>query len=197
MRRTLPWRGSDLRFRCGTIDETRAAAAALAGAIGDEGLVLALIGPLGAGKTAFVKGLAAGLGIDPEAVSSPTFVIANQYATGDRPLAHVDLYRLEHADQLDDAGFVDMLEPGAVVAVEWADRLPEALPADRLELRIERAGTAPTGSKAGADESRSFAVSATREGSREILEAWEKALRAAPEVARVAWIDPDVGTESG
>jgi len=101
--------------------------------------VVALEGPLGAGKTVFVKGLAAGLGLDPAGVSSPTFVIASEYpARAGLRLAHVDLYRVESPAELDAAGFLDLLEPGAVLAVEWADRLPEALPRDRLELRIER-----------------------------------------------------------
>ncbi len=157
-----------MRFRCSGIDATTRAARALADAIGPEGLVLGLVGPLGAGKTAFVKGLAAGLGVDPASVSSPTFVIANEYAGAGRKLAHVDLYRLETRDELDDVGFVDMLEPGAVVAVEWADRLPDALPADRLTLRIERAKDDP--------DSRSFTASATRRGSLAVLEAWVKTL---------------------
>ena len=163
-----------MRFRCSGIEATSRAARALAESIGSEGLLLSLIGPLGAGKTAFVKGLAAGLGVDPDTVSSPTFVIANQYAAGSRTLAHVDLYRLETARELDDAGFVDLLEPGAVVAVEWGDRLPEALPADRLELRIER--------DAAVAESRTFAASATGRGSRGTLAAWQGSLGRIPQV---------------
>ena len=101
--------------------------------------MVSLIGPLGAGKTVFVKGLAAGLGIDPALVASPTFVIASEYpAAGGRRLAHVDLYRVESRDELDAAGFADLLEPGTVVAVEWGDRFPEALPSDRLEVAISR-----------------------------------------------------------
>lgn len=157
-----------MRFRCSSIDATGQAARALAESIGSDGLLLSLIGPLGAGKTAFVKALAAGLGIDPTAVSSPTFVIANQYQIGSRILAHVDLYRIETASELDDAGFVDLLEPGAVIAVEWGDRLPAALPADRLELRIERDAAQP--------ESRTFAASATGRGSRDTLAAWQVSL---------------------
>ncbi len=168
-----------MQFRCSATSATHAAAGALATAIGDEGLLLALVGPLGAGKTAFVKGLADGLGVDPALVSSPTFVIVNHYpaACGDPDgpapagLAHVDLYRLESEAELEDVGFRDLLGPGAVVAVEWADRLPEALPDDRLEVRIERPADATRA------ESRSFTVSATRKGSRAVLEAWEHALR--------------------
>ena len=160
-----------MQFRCAGTEATRAASRVLAQAVGGRGLVLSLIGPLGAGKTVFVKGLAEGLGIDPVTVSSPTFVIANQYESSEgRRLAHVDLYRLRTASELDDAGFLDMLEPGAVVAVEWGDRLPGALPRDRLEVRVER--------DAGMGESRSFAVSATGRGSQQLLEAWERRLRA-------------------
>ena len=161
-----------MQFRSSTAEGTRAAARALASVIPAEGLVIGLVGPLGAGKTAFVKGLAEGLGLDPGQVSSPTFVIANQYAAPRHDLAHVDLYRLASAAELDDAGFLDMLEPGAVVAVEWADRLPEALPADRLELRIER----PAARDGGAGDSRIFTAGATRRGSRAVLDAWQRAL---------------------
>ena len=159
-----------MRFRCAGTEATRAASRVLSQVVEGRSLVLSLIGPLGAGKTVFVKGLAEGLGIDPVTVSSPTFVIANQYESpaGSR-LAHVDLYRLKTVSELDDAGFLDMLEPGAVVAVEWGDRLPGALPRDRLEVRVERDG--------GQGESRSFAVSATGRGSQQVLEAWETRLR--------------------
>ncbi len=161
-----------MRFRCADIEATRVASLALSHVIDSKGLTLSLIGPLGAGKTAFVKGLAEGLGIDPAGVSSPTFVIANQYASPDgRQLAHVDLYRLETVSELDDVGFLDMLEPGGIVAVEWGDRLPDALPGDRLELRVDR--------EAGTEESRSFAVSATGRDSQRVLEAWQSRLREA------------------
>lgn len=110
--------------------------------VGKRGLVVALVGPLGAGKTAFAKGLAEGLGIDPAVVASPTFVVACEYPTADgRPLAHVDCYRVGSRDELEAAGFADLLEPGAVVVVEWADRFPEALPVDRLTLEISRPDT--------------------------------------------------------
>jgi tRNA threonylcarbamoyl adenosine modification protein YjeE len=103
----------------------------------ERGLVVSLVGPLGAGKTVFVKGLAQGLGIDPAVVTSPTFVISSEYPIGaGRRLAHVDLYRVESRDELEAAGFADLLETGAVVAVEWGDRFSEALPPDRLEIAI-------------------------------------------------------------
>lgn len=139
-----------MRFHSRSAEETRRAAAALGAAIdatlaaepGAPAFVVALVGPLGAGKTEWVRGLAEGLGVDPRAVASPTFVIASEYP-GRRRLAHVDLYRLASEAELEAAGFLDLLAPGAVVAVEWADRFPAALPADRLEVRIERSAQAP------------------------------------------------------
>ena len=124
-------------------EATHAAARRLAGALDAAGLVIGLIGPLGAGKTAFVKGLAEGLGLDPAQVASPTFVIACEYATpGGLRLAHVDCLRVESEAELEAAGFLDLLVPGVVLAVEWSDRFPDALPADRLELRFARAAGA-------------------------------------------------------
>jgi len=120
-------------------DETFERGAALGRSIGAHGLAIALIGPLGAGKTVFVKGLASGLGIDPRVVSSPTFVIAQQYAIAEGPetLHHVDLYRLESSLELDSIGFDDMLGRGQVVAVEWADRFPEVLGREYLSIGFE------------------------------------------------------------
>jgi tRNA threonylcarbamoyladenosine biosynthesis protein TsaE len=130
-----------LRFRSRSASETRAAARRLGAAIlavnETEAIVIGLVGPLGAGKTEWVKGLAEGLGADARLVASPTYVVASEYPlreAGGRPLAHVDLYRVESETELEDAGFLDLLTPGAVVAVEWADRFPKALPADRLEV---------------------------------------------------------------
>ena len=126
-------------FHSRDADATRRLGAALGRSVGAQGLVIALVGPLGAGKTVFVKGLAEGLGVDPRVVSSPTFVIAQQYAVPEGPetLHHVDLYRLESAGELDAIGFDDMLAPGQVDAVEWSDRFPEALGRERLEIRFE------------------------------------------------------------
>jgi tRNA threonylcarbamoyladenosine biosynthesis protein TsaE len=119
--------------------ETRAAGQALARCLGAEGLCIALCGELGAGKTLFAQGLAEGLGIDPGLVTSPTFAIANAFL---RPqgtaFVHVDLYRLASRDELEATGFADWFEPGAVIAVEWADRFPDALPHDRLQLTLTR-----------------------------------------------------------
>jgi tRNA threonylcarbamoyladenosine biosynthesis protein TsaE len=128
-----------LRFPSRSPEDTFEAARLLATAVDEHGLVVSLVGPLGAGKTVFAKGLAAGLGVDEASVSSPTFVIASEYPTpGGRRLAHVDLYRVESRDELEAAGFSELLDPGSVVVVEWADRFPEALPSDRLEIEISR-----------------------------------------------------------
>jgi tRNA threonylcarbamoyladenosine biosynthesis protein TsaE len=128
-----------LRIETASPEATAAAGRALASALDPAvGLFVALSGPLGAGKTVFVKGAAAGLGIDPGGVASPTFVLASRYA-GRATLLHADLYRIESEDELLAAGFLDWLEPGALVVAEWGDRFPDALPQDRLDLRIERA----------------------------------------------------------
>lgn len=104
--------------------ETSAVAEKLARTLRPGTFVL-LHGNLGAGKTAFVRGLASGLGIDPDEVSSPTFVLVQQYR-GPMPLTHVDLYRLDSAAAVDDLG-LEELAAGGVLAVEWADRLPHPL----------------------------------------------------------------------
>ena len=85
-----------------------------------------------------MQGLARGLGVRGR-VASPTFTIVNEH-DGRVPLFHVDFYRLEHAAELANIGFDDYFERGGVVVVEWADRFAEALPADRLEVRIELTG---------------------------------------------------------
>lgn len=114
-------------------------ASQLGRSIGARGLAIGLIGPLGSGKTLFVKGLAEGLGVDPRIVSSPTFVIAQQYPLPEGPeaLHHLDLYRLESEAELESIGFLDLLGPGQVLAVEWLDRFPDVLGDERLEIEFE------------------------------------------------------------
>jgi tRNA threonylcarbamoyladenosine biosynthesis protein TsaE len=133
--------------------------------------VLLLCGPLGAGKTVFVQGLAAGLGLDPRAVASPTFVIAHEYAApGGRRLCHVDCYRLASAGELEAAGLLDLLAPGAVVAVEWGDRFEQALPSERLTLRFERAP--------GEDSRRRLSAVASGPAAQALLARWQAAIAA-------------------
>lgn len=116
--------------------ETFAAGRRLAGSLAPGTFVL-LHGDLGAGKTAFVRGLAAGLGADPGDVSSPTFVLIQHYQ-GRVPLTHVDLYRLDTGPAVDDLG-LEELASGGVVAIEWAERLPRAL-AGSVTVKIEDLG---------------------------------------------------------
>ena len=99
------------------------------------GETIALTGPLGAGKTWFVKGLARGLDIDPRDVTSPTFLVIHQLA-GRLALAHLDAYRTGGAAELAEMGAGDLFRPDSVVVVEWADRAEGILPDDRLDLSI-------------------------------------------------------------
>ncbi len=120
-------------------DETRRLAACLA-AVARPGDLLALYGDLGAGKTEFAKGFAAGLGVTVT-VSSPSFILMAEYA-GRLPLFHLDLYRLASADDALAGGLLDERQAGGVTLVEWPERFGRALPADRLDVRIDGAGEA-------------------------------------------------------
>jgi tRNA threonylcarbamoyladenosine biosynthesis protein TsaE len=106
-------------------DETQAVARALASTL-HAGDVVLLSGELGAGKTAFVRGLAVGLGIDPDDVFSPTFTLVHEYRGGRLTLYHADLYRLEQA-ATDDLGLEEMGATDGVLAIEWPDRLTHEL----------------------------------------------------------------------
>ena len=100
------------------------------------GTVLAYRGGLGAGKTAFTRGLAKGLGCEGR-VTSPTFTIVNEYE-GRLPLFHFDMYRLGDEDELFDIGWEDYLNRGGVCAVEWSEQVPGALPEDAVHVVIQR-----------------------------------------------------------
>ena len=102
------------------------------------GAVIALYGDLGCGKTAFVRGLARGMGLAC-AVTSPTFTIVNEY-DGPRPLFHFDMYRLSSADELFDIGWEDYLRRGGVCAVEWSENVPGAFEGDEIAVRFEKTG---------------------------------------------------------
>ena len=123
--------------------QTQQIAAQLARGL-QPGDLVALEGELGAGKTVFVRGLAVGLGIKPTGVSSPTFVIRQEYggAGPDAPaLVHIDAYRLSGPDELETIGWNELLHDRAVIiAVEWPSRIAKSLPASRIEVAIEHAG---------------------------------------------------------
>lgn len=101
------------------------------------GDVIAYYGDLGAGKTAFTRGLAAGLGVT-ECVTSPTYTIVNEYLSGRMPLFHFDMYRLSSSEELFDIGWEDYLARGGVCAVEWSENVRDALPPDAVTVTIAR-----------------------------------------------------------
>ena len=101
------------------------------------GAVVAYTGDLGAGKTAFTRGLARGLDIS-ERVTSPTFTIVNEYEGGRLPLFHFDLYRLGSSDELFDIGWEDYLSRGGVCAVEWSENVADALEEDAIRVDLRR-----------------------------------------------------------
>ena len=117
--------------------QTEAIGAAL-GKIIDPGTVIAYRGDLGAGKTAFTRGLAKGLGCT-EIVTSPTYTIVNEYLGGRIPLFHFDMYRLRSSDDLFDIGWEDYLDRGGVCAVEWSENVDDAME-DALYITIEKLG---------------------------------------------------------
>lgn len=117
-----------------SVGDTRALAGELANLVQPGDLIL-LSGDLGTGKTAFVQGLARGLGVS-EAVTSPAFVLARTY-DGRLPLAHLDVYRLEHLQELIDIGIAELLDEAGVTVVEWGEVVVSVLPADFLEVRLE------------------------------------------------------------
>ena len=118
-------------------DETQAVARDLAAHL-KPGDVVRLSGELGAGKTAFVRGLAAGLGIDPDTVTSPTFTLVHEYRGGRLALYHADLYRLDKT-ATEDLGLEEIGVADAVLAVEWPDRLTHAIP-DAIDVEMELTG---------------------------------------------------------
>ena len=116
--------------------QTEEIGAALAAEL-KPGAVLAFTGDLGAGKTAFVRGLARGLGI-AERVTSPTFTIVNEYEGGRLPLFHFDMYRLGSSEELFDIGWEDYLARGGVCAVEWSENIADALEESCIKVDIRR-----------------------------------------------------------
>ena len=122
--------------------ETRALGGRLANALW-AGSVVAFTGDLGAGKTAFVSGMAEALGVE-EQVTSPTFTIVNEYEGGRLPLFHFDMYRLGDADELFHIGWEDYLARGGICAVEWSENVEEAIEEDAVRVDISRGGDETT-----------------------------------------------------
>ena len=125
-----------MEYRSRSEAETEALGRRLAAVLA-PGAVVAYRGDLGMGKTAFTRGLARGLGYEGR-VTSPTFTIVNEYEGGGLPLFHFDMYRLEDAGDLFDIGWEDYLDRGGVCAVEWSERVEEALPEDAVTVSIAR-----------------------------------------------------------
>jgi tRNA threonylcarbamoyladenosine biosynthesis protein TsaE len=158
---------ADLAYEARTPADSDALGAAFAAAC-EPGLVVGLVGMLGAGKTAFVRAVAAGLGVPTEAVGSPTFVLIREYE-GRLPVFHFDTYRLRDADEFLDLGAAELFDAGGVCLIEWADRVADVLPADTLWVRIEV--TAP--------ESRRFEFRASGPRARRFVEQLRRQLTAA------------------
>ena len=126
-----------MEFITNSPEETERVGAAL-GRILPAGTILAYRGDLGAGKTAFTRGLARGLGYG-EPVTSPTYTIVNEYLGGRLPLFHFDMYRLGSSDDLWDIGWEDYLERGGICAVEWSENVADAME-DAIIITIEKLG---------------------------------------------------------
>ena len=118
--------------------ETEAVGRALATVLGPD-CVIGLIGPLGAGKTRFVRAIAEAVGVDPREIGSPTFVLIHEYE-GSLTIYHFDAYRLKTADDFDDLGAADYWSAGGVCLVEWADRVRDRLPGDTWWVNITPTG---------------------------------------------------------
>ncbi|MGD0770283.1 MAG: tRNA (adenosine(37)-N6)-threonylcarbamoyltransferase complex ATPase subunit type 1 TsaE [Tepidisphaeraceae bacterium] len=122
-----------------SVAQTESIAAELAETlVGGE--CIALDGPLGAGKTQFVRGLAAALGANPRAVSSPTFVLLNVYQGGRLAVFHLDAYRVAGPRDFESIGFPELLDQHGVIVVEWAGRVKEILPPNRINVTMEVTG---------------------------------------------------------
>ncbi len=126
-----------MEFTTHSPKETEALGAAL-GKILQPGQVIAYLGDLGAGKTAFTRGLARGLGAT-DLVTSPTYTIVNEYLSGRLPLFHFDMYRLASSEDLWDIGWEDYLDRGGVCAVEWSENVADALE-DAITVNIQKTG---------------------------------------------------------
>ena len=126
----------------------------------EPGTVVALWGELGTGKTVLARGIAIGLGIDEESVTSPTFIILREHFGGRLPLYHLDLYRLEQS-QLGSTGWEEAIDAGGVTVIEWPDRAGNELPPDRVDVRLEHV----------AETKRTVSIEPTGPRSRRIVDA--------------------------
>lgn len=188
MTRETPETLDELALESARPEETRALGRALGEVslpLRPQGVLVSLHGDLGAGKTVFVKGVALGLGLPPDApVVSPTFTIARSYALPRTPpawLHHVDAYRLMNAEDLELAGFEDMCGVGAMTCVEWAERVEEALPEDRVEVWITMTDDCPGPEAIGAEPILPRILRACARGTRSarLLARWAQATRRA------------------
>ena len=135
-------------YRTASEEETIALGERLARELPARQVVL-LVGPLGAGKTTLAKGIVKGLGAaSPDDVSSPTFTLIHEYG----PVYHIDLYRLDEPREVATLGLDDLFDREAIVLIEWGERFPQLLPAERMEIRI----------RAGSGDEREFEVRAVR-----------------------------------
>jgi tRNA threonylcarbamoyladenosine biosynthesis protein TsaE len=130
--------GAELTITIDSEDDTARLGRALA-AVVEPGIVIGLIGPLGAGKTRLVRAIAEALGVDPASISSPTFVLIHEYE-GRIPVYHFDTYRLPTAQAFEDLGVADYWGGDGICLVEWADRVRGLLPSDCWMITIEPLG---------------------------------------------------------
>ncbi len=157
--------GPLLTLRTDSPEETVRLAVALAECL-QPPVTIALIGPLGAGKTCLVRALVAALGDEDSIVNSPTFVLVQEY-TGRIPVVHIDAYRLEDEDEFFALGADELLTGNGVCVIEWADRVRGALPEDRLEVTLAHAGPA----------SRTLRFEATGPSSRRLIRKFRQSYR--------------------
>lgn len=116
--------------------QTENIGAALACAL-PYGAVVAMFGELGAGKTAFVRGFAGGMGIDAD-VTSPTFALVNEYRSGEKKLCHFDMYRISTWDDLYSTGYFDYIDEGVAMIIEWSENIEAVLPEDCIKVTIDK-----------------------------------------------------------
>ena len=127
-------------YRSNSVAATEMIASQISESLRPQGDCIALHGELGAGKTQFVRGLVKAFGGDGRQVSSPTFVLVNVYDTPRGKIFHLDAYRVSGSDELEAIGFAEFLQQGALVIVEWAERVADLLPPDHLSIRITATG---------------------------------------------------------